>query len=90
MVAELGLHTTKAFSAFCTGHAGMEVGPAWEEVGGDTAWTTDQRDIPDDITSHSVHKVRGRRRKGRKFGVITFVFMRSCYCVMGACSPGDG
>jgi len=39
----------------------------------------DHRDIPYHKTSCSVYKVGGRRRKGRTFGVMAFVFPRHDY-----------
>lgn len=43
----------------------------------------DQRDIPEDMASHSVYKVEGRRKKEGMFGMMALVFPSNC-CIRWA------
>lgn len=55
-------------------HKGNGAGCAWEETQMGQVTQSDQRGIPEHVTSCPGYKVWGRRRKGGMFGLMVFVF----------------
>ena len=81
ITAEQRLHRVKAFSASPTTPPMSRLG-VHEKVGGGTAGTVDPsypRDIPCHATSCSACKARGRRRKGKMFRAMAFIFPNVCH-----------
>lgn len=80
-LAELHLHSIKAFSASCIASPVRRLG-LQGDMGGDTAQLTpiDQRDVTNHIVSCSAYNSEENRREGGIFGVTVFVFL-SHHCV---------
>ena len=71
------MHRAKAFSVSQMTLPVSRLGVG-KRLGGDTAGTTDQKDIPYHMMSHSAIKAGGGR-KGKTFGVMAFVFPSNSY-----------
>lgn len=56
----------------------------WEETQQGQVTQTDQRGIPDDMTSCSIYKMGARSGKGGTFGVMMFVCPNQCHTRMGS------